>query len=252
MVVLACVMCATPVFAKKMYLVRKIQFESPYSFWTYEFTYKQKMGLLDKFVMSDSPDYYSTYTYNRNGVLKEIGGYGESGLEAKFAFKFGKNGKLASVDVKSMYGKEVSYSSLYKYAWGTNKCKVTATDVSPTTYKFDAKGRVVQETISATDGTIKYKFTYDNKGFINSRKIQVNLDGQKSSYETLYENVYKTNPDRLSKVYYIDEEGFNKISYFYKGYEVPDRFVSKVEAQQDYLTHQAVDGDTCLFMYPVM
>ena len=251
MTIIACVMATSPVFAKSMQVICKIKYESPYSHWTYRFTYRKDNGLMKRCIMNDTPQYYVSYFYNKDGSMKALRDYGDEGLEGTQTFKYAANGKLAAVDIDRIENGKSIYTNALKYKWGNTSCKVTMTELAPETYKFDATGRLVQDTLAITDGTVKYRYYYDENGYVRSRKIIANAGDQKSTYTTKYENKYKNN--LLSKVRYTDEEGFNNISFIYKTIEVPSAYVSKVQAQQDYVLHYCViDYSPNYFTTPAM
>ena len=251
---MACVMVSTPVFAKTMYVVSKIKYETPYSHWIYKFTYRKDNGLVKKCLMTETPEYYMTYHYNKDGSLKELRDFGEQGMEGTQTYKYDSKGRLAGMVIKRYDNKKVFYTNTYTYKWGTNTCKVTASEMSPETFKFDENGRLIQDAIKVTDGTLKYKYWYDANGYVRSRKVIYKSDSNSendSSFVTRYEN--KLSSKRLSKINYIDEEGFNSISITYKTVEVPSSYVSKAKKQQDYMLKRcALNYNSFYFSDPAM
>lgn len=246
--ILACVMTAAPVFAETIPVVSKIQHETPYSHWTYKFTYNSGTGLLKKYVMEDTPEYRATYHYDNEGNLKLINEYGESGLTGKYSYKY-SDGKLSSIVNKSIDNGKVFSTAKLSYKWNGNTCKVMADDRSPETFLFEG-GKMMRDIIAITGGRVTYRYWYNNNGHIRAQKVYATTNGEMSTYVSKYQNRYKSG--LLSEINYTDEEGFNFITISYKNLEVPASFAAKVKKQQEYMVLHAAIGDGVYFTEPTM
>ena len=245
---IACVMAVSPVFAKEMTLASQFVYETPYSHWTYKLSYN-KNGLLKKYVMSETPEYYATYSYNADGSLKKMTEYGDEGLLVTRNYKLNSKGRLSSTALKVTLNKEVLYKTTYNYKWGNNTCTVTSPDESTEIYKFAQNGKLVQQTFKLVEGgSVKCKFGYDVNGYINAQKVVLDTDSEDDgSYVTKYKNYFTSK--RLSGVYYFDEEGFKSIDVAYKTVNVPDAYVKKVKKQQEYMLQYLTVGSEFVIFY---